>query len=157
KARNLGTRRLARLQQRVFRRDVYLGAIDDELGHRALPSCATQRPDKATRSAKVTMMPAIMSNRTRRVRVRHNRCDAVIMVISIPLRLAPSGAPCRLPQMRRHGVVPAERVIARSVVLEVIEPRDGFCNARGVAFRDPPHDEMRSVHALEPFLLAAVK
>ena len=42
-ARNFRARRLARLQQRVFRRNVDLFAVDDELGHAACPSMAPQR------------------------------------------------------------------------------------------------------------------
>ena len=42
-ARNFRTRRLARLQQRVFRRNVDLFAVDNELGHAACPSMAPQR------------------------------------------------------------------------------------------------------------------
>ena len=42
-ARNFGAGGFARLQQRVFRRDVDLATVDDELGHAACPSMAPQR------------------------------------------------------------------------------------------------------------------
>jgi hypothetical protein len=40
---NFRTRNLARLQERVFGRNVDLFAVDDELGHAACPPVAPQR------------------------------------------------------------------------------------------------------------------
>src|SRR5581483_2819521 len=42
KSRDLGARGLAGLEQRVLRRDVDLGAVDDELGHRAFLVCISE-------------------------------------------------------------------------------------------------------------------
>src|SRR5262244_599488 len=78
-ARDLGARRLARLQQRVFRRDVDLRAVDDELGH---------------------------------------------------LTASLSGATRRLPQLCRRDVIPTECVIARAVLLEVVQSLNRFRNGR---------------------------
>src|SRR5262249_9086470 len=50
-----------------------------------------------------------------------------------------------------------ECVIARAVLLEVVQSLNRFRNGRYMTLRDPPHDEVRSLHPLEPFLFASVE
>src|SRR5215831_2277099 len=68
-----------------------------------------------------------------------------------------SRAARRSPQFCRCHVLPAERMLARPVRLEMLEPPDRLGDARPAASRHVPEDEIGAVELLEPFGLAGVE
>src|SRR5262245_27088656 len=68
-----------------------------------------------------------------------------------------SGAARRFPQLCRGKALPPECVVARTVVLEMVETFHRLCDRGTVAVRHPPHHEVRPLELLEPFVPAAVE
>src|SRR5690242_4690292 len=62
----------------------------------------------------------------------------------------------RLPELRR-GTLPIEGVIARTVLLQMRQPRDGLFHAWPMAGRHPPQRDGRSLKMLEPVGATAVE
>ena len=58
---------------------------------------------------------------------------------------------------RCASAVPAERVLARTVLLQMLKPLDRLRDGRPMSGRHPPHHEIALVHRLEPFVAAAVE
>src|SRR5215471_3794364 len=79
-----------------------------------------------------------------------------LVISSVPCR-PPSGAARRPPQLCSGSVLPAERMLARPMQLEMFKPFDRFPNAGPMACRHPPHHQVRAVELLEPFLTAAIE
>src|SRR5580704_4394871 len=72
------------------------------------------------------------------------------LVILLSRRLSIWRASRRLPQLRRRHALPAEGVVARPVRRKMFEALFRFVQVRLMPGRDPPHDEMRSFHLIEP-------
>src|SRR5580698_8325619 len=79
------------------------------------------------------------------------------LVILVSRRLSIGCASRRLPQLRGRHALPAEGLVARPVRRKMFEALFRFVQVRLMPGRDPPHDEMRSFHLIEPIRTPSVE
>src|SRR5262249_48883122 len=70
--------------------------------------------------------------------------------------LRSSRAPRRFPQPRRRQTFPAEGLLTRPLLLQMLKPLNGLPHRRPMSGWHPPHDEVTLVHPLEPLVAAAI-
>ena len=75
--------------------------------------------------------------------------------LSVLRRLSCGHATRRLPKLRGRRL-PIKRVVAWTLLLQVLKPRDRVLDARAMAGWYPPHDEIMVFKMLEPFGTAVV-
>src|SRR5215831_4627707 len=88
-----------------------------------------------------------------RMKTSHNGERASDMALA-PLR---SGAALAQQRFLIGQALPAEGIIAGTLISQMRKPRQRFRRGGNVVDRNPPHDEMRAQHRLEPVRLSLVE
>src|SRR5262249_22922676 len=101
--------------------------------------------------------PTAMSSRTNHATRCQMRFEKVTTGRSSFMSLIPSRTAPRFPYSRPRQAFPAEGVLARPVLLQMLQPLDCLLHHRSMSGRHPPHHEIALVHALEPLVAAAVE